>query len=88
MQLDCDKMAIPIEEGYVNVPGGRVWYKVVGVSDENPLLVLHGGPGSPHNYLNPLKKLASDRPVIFTINWGVVNQIDPTIPLFGRPIVL
>ncbi len=54
-----------MEEGYVSVPGGRVWYKVVGISDEIPLLVLHGGPGYPHNYLSPLENLASERPVIF-----------------------
>lgn len=60
-KLEVDKTTIPMEEGYVSVPGGRVWYKVVGISDEIPLLLLHGGPGFPHNYLNPLENLANDR---------------------------
>ena len=34
-------------EGYVEVPGGSVWYAVVGDGDGIPLLCLHGGPGIP-----------------------------------------
>jgi pimeloyl-ACP methyl ester carboxylesterase len=34
-------------EGYLDVPGGRVWYRSVGeqTGDRAPLLCLHGGPG-------------------------------------------
>lgn len=56
------------EEGIVNVPGGNVWYQIVKSEKtqyKTPLLILHGGPGVPHNYLNILKSLAVDRPVIF-----------------------
>ena len=36
------------EEGYIDVPGGKVWYRAVGDNaDASPLLTLHGGPGSP-----------------------------------------
>jgi len=58
---------IPIEarEGYIPVTGGRIWYQVVGSGDATPLLVLHGGPGVPHDYLEPLADLADERPVIF-----------------------
>jgi proline-specific peptidase len=42
-----------------------VWYKVVGAGDAVPLLILHGGPGLGHDYLEPLEALASDRPVVF-----------------------
>ena len=52
-------------EGYIAVPGGRVWYKVVGVGDGVPLLTLHGGPGTGHDYLEPLEALASDRSIVF-----------------------
>jgi proline iminopeptidase len=52
-------------EGYINVKGGKVWYRIVGNSNKTPLLLLHGGPGSTSYYLNPLKELAKDRPVIF-----------------------
>lgn len=52
-------------EGYVRVEGGRVWYRIVGDGDRTPLLTLHGGPGAPHDYLEPLAALADERPVVF-----------------------
>jgi proline-specific peptidase len=52
-------------EGFVNVPGGRVWFQIVGSGSAVPLLALHGGPGFPHDYLTPLDGLADERPVIF-----------------------
>jgi len=53
-------------EGYIPVTGGNVWYKIVGANRKNiPLLVLHGGPGAPHDYLEPLEALSTERPVIF-----------------------
>lgn len=53
------------QEGYVKVEGGRVWYRIVGAGRGIPLLTLHGGPGAPHDYLQPLEGLARERPVIF-----------------------
>lgn len=53
------------QEGYISVTGGRVWYQVVGAGEATPLLVLHGGPGIPHDYLESLADLADERPVIF-----------------------
>ena len=49
----------------IPVEGGNVWYKIYG-ADKNttPLLCLHGGPGFPAYYLEPLKALADERPVI------------------------
>jgi proline iminopeptidase len=52
-------------EGYVSVPGGRLWYRVVGKSTRTPLLVVHGCCGVGSYYLAPLAALADDRPVIF-----------------------
>jgi proline-specific peptidase len=53
-------------EGYVDVPGGRVWYRIAGAGRPGiPLLCLHGGPGFPHDYLEPLADLATERPVVF-----------------------
>ena len=53
-------------EGHIEVPGGRVWYRIVGTDrPRTPLLCLHGGPGMPHDYLEPLAGLAASRPVIF-----------------------
>ncbi len=55
-----------IKEGYLAVPGGRVWYGISGADQGGiPLLLLHGGPGATHDYLEPLEALASERPVVF-----------------------
>jgi proline iminopeptidase len=66
------------DEGYIEVPGGKVWYRRVDSetpedpqtpesdqADATPLLCLHGGPGFTHYYLEPLEALAEHRPVIF-----------------------
>jgi proline iminopeptidase len=52
-------------EGYVEVGGGRVWYQVVGKGVKTPLVIVHGGPGATHDYLEPLEALADERPVVF-----------------------
>src|SRR5262249_45082275 len=53
-------------EGFIEGPGGRVWYRIAGTDRPGiPVLCLHGGPGMPHDYLEPLEDLASRRPVIF-----------------------
>jgi proline iminopeptidase len=57
---------VPGSEGFLDVPGGRVWYQVTGADRAGvPLLCLHGGPGMTHDYLEPLAELARDRPVVF-----------------------
>lgn len=54
-----------VNEGYIPVTGGLIWYAVVNPSDALPLLTLHGGPGFPHDYLEPLERLGDERPTIF-----------------------
>lgn len=66
-----------IQEGYVPVPGGRVWYRVVGSGGGIPLLTLHGGPGAGHDYLEPLEALASDRPVLLYDQLGCGKSEQP-----------
>jgi L-proline amide hydrolase len=53
-------------EGFVEYRGYRTWYRLVGDRDSGavPLLALHGGPGSTHNYFGPLEGLAEERPVV------------------------
>jgi proline iminopeptidase len=51
-------------EGFVNVPGGRVWYRIIGGGSKTPLLLLHGGPGGRSCVFSVLSGLATDRPVI------------------------
>jgi proline iminopeptidase len=68
----------PIQEGFIEVTGGKVWYKIIGRDKPGiPLLVLHGGPGVPHNYLIPLEALADERPVIFYDQLGCGNSSKP-----------
>jgi proline iminopeptidase len=70
-------MAEPTREGYVAVPGGRVWYKVVGTGNAVPFLTLHGGPGAGHDYLQPFEALASERPVVFLDQLGCGKSDKP-----------
>ncbi len=68
-------------EGYINVTGGRVWFRVAGAnSPGTPLLVLHGGPGVPHDYLEPLEALADERPIVFYDQLGCGNSDHPDDP--------
>src|SRR5919201_3725711 len=68
------------EEGYVDFRGHRTWYRVVGdrASGAAPLLALHGGPGSTHNYFGPLERLADERPVVLYDQIGCGNSDRPT----------
>src|SRR5438477_2855338 len=68
------------EEGYVDFRGSRTWYRVVGERSAQgvPLLALHGGPGSTHNYFAPLERLADDRPVVLYDQIGCGNSDRPT----------
>jgi proline-specific peptidase len=53
-------------EGYVDFRGYRTWYRIAGdrASGAVPVLALHGGPGSTHNYFAPLAQLGTERPVV------------------------
>ena len=70
-------MIEPIREGHISVPGGEVWYKIVGSGSATPLLTLHGGPGAGHDYLEPLETLAADRPVVFFDQLGCGKSDKP-----------
>jgi proline iminopeptidase len=69
-----------VETGWLEVPGGRVWWKKAGDSDALPLLLLHGGPGASHNYLLPIEALADERPVIFYDQLGCGLSDAPAQP--------
>ena len=69
--------ALQLREGFVDVHGGRIWYRVVGDGPRTPLLLLHGGPGAPSYYLDPLSALADERPVIFYDQLGAGRSDRP-----------
>ncbi len=51
-----------IKEGYIPYLGYKTYYRIVGdpESRKTPLLLLHGGPGSTHNYFEVLDRIAED----------------------------
>jgi proline iminopeptidase len=54
-------MLTKILEGYMPFKGHNTYYRIVGENKNNgkkPLVLLHGGPGSSHNYFEVLDKLA------------------------------
>src|SRR5579859_6541944 len=67
-----------VQEGYIPVTGGLVWYRAVNLGSGIPLLTLHGGPGSPHDYLEPLEELADDLPVVFYDQLGCGKSERPS----------
>ena len=67
-------------EGYVDVPGGRVWYRVLGSGPGIPLLVLHGGPGGRSGRLIALAALGDERPVVFYDQLGCGHSVAPDDP--------
>jgi L-proline amide hydrolase len=66
-------------EGYVDFRGYRTWFRVAGnvSAGATPLLALHGGPGSTHNYFAPLEQLADERPVVLYDQIGCGNSDHP-----------
>src|SRR5438309_8372310 len=67
-------------ETFVEVPGGRVWTQVVGGGERIPLVVLHGGPGFPHDYVRSLEDLADERMVVFYDQLGCGRSDRPDDP--------
>jgi L-proline amide hydrolase len=59
--------AIRTQEGYAPFRNYVTWYRISGEpsSSKLPVVILHGGPGAAHNYIDSYKELARQgRPVI------------------------
>ncbi|MEO5886012.1 MAG: proline iminopeptidase-family hydrolase [Candidatus Limnocylindrales bacterium] len=74
-------------EGWVDVDGRRTWYAIVGdeaterAAGKAPLLLLHGGPGAAHDYLESMAALsATGRRVVFYDQQGCGNSDQPDDP--------
>lgn len=68
-----------ITEGYMPYKGHETYYRIVGEKKDNgkaPLICLHGGPGSTHNYFEVLDKVADldDRQIIMYDQIGCGNS--------------
>ncbi len=68
----------PSEEGMIDVPGGKVWYRKIGNGPGVPLLAMHGGPGGTSCRFEVLAPLANERPVIFYDQLGSGRSEHPT----------
>jgi proline-specific peptidase len=76
---------LPSHEGFIEFRGSRTWYRSVGVGAPGrlPLVLLHGGPGATHQYLQPLEALARfGRRVIFYDQVGCGRSGHPADPEF------
>ncbi len=62
-QVEAQQVEPQHAEGLAPFGAFHTWYRVVGPLDgaAPPLVVLHGGPGCTHDYLDSLRDLASDR---------------------------
>lgn len=60
-------------------PLGRTWYRVTGEGGRTPLVCLHGGPGSTHNYFRPLERIADERCVVVYDQFGCGRSDRPDI---------
>ena len=76
--------ALEAREGFVDYAGGRTWYAIVGdeaaerAAGLAPLLLLHGGPGACHDYLESIAAIsATGRRVIFYDQQGCGNSDQP-----------
>jgi L-proline amide hydrolase len=59
--LVCGSVSL-MSEARMDWEGGWTWYRVdgdLGASGPAPLVILHGGPGAAHDYLEPVADLAS-----------------------------
>lgn len=69
-----------VVDGFIPFRGFRTWYRITGTGEDSgklPMLALHGGPGSSHDYLEPLAELASTgRRVIFYDQLGGAGNSD------------
>jgi proline-specific peptidase len=69
-----------IKEGYIPFKGYRTYYRIVGDNEAGklPLLVLNGGPGMSHDYMETLDELAkSGREVIYYDQIGCGRSVVP-----------
>ena len=67
-----------VKEGYINFKNHKTYYRIVGKNKGNkkPLILLHGGPGSTHNYFEVMDDLAlkDERMIIMYDQIGCGNS--------------
>jgi proline-specific peptidase len=68
--------------GYVEVEGGRIWWRLNGGDHrERPAVIcITGGPGMSHHYMAPFLELADERPVVLYDQLDTGNSDRPGDP--------
>ena len=64
------------EDGFIELPGGKVWYCAVGDGPLTPFIALHGGPGANSNLQHVFEAFAGKRRVIFYDQLGGSGKSD------------
>jgi L-proline amide hydrolase len=76
--------SLPVTEGTIPFSGGETWYRVIGDGEKPgalPVLLLHGGPGGAHDYLESMGELArTGRRAIFYDQLGCGRSPYPSDP--------
>lgn len=78
-----------IKEGYMPFRGYQTYYRLVGKGNE-PLVLLHGGPGSTHNYFEVLDQISeTGHPVLMYDQIGCGNSfVDGHSELYTKEVWL
>lgn len=76
-------------EGHFDLDGHRRWYSVRGdlAAEGAPVVVCHGGPGSPHDYLENVPELLGERAVVLydQLGCGKSKHLPDADPGFWTP---
>jgi proline iminopeptidase len=76
----CVSRELPQGPSTLETPFGELWYDVVGEGPGTPAILLHGGPGINSYYLNPMRALGADRPVVLYDQIGSGRSTSATGP--------
>lgn len=75
-----------ITEGYMPYLGYQTYYRVADGGNKTPIILLHGGPGSTHNYFELLDRIAdTGRKVIMYDQLGCGNSYLDGHPELWKP---
>ncbi len=75
----CARSVLRPGEGFIDVPGGPVWYRIAGSGDATPVLFVHGGPGASSCAFHDLAvALSTERPVMLYDQLGSGRSGRPT----------
>jgi proline iminopeptidase len=73
--LACGTAPVLPQDGFVQVPGGRVAFRVMGTGNAVPVLMIHGGPGGNScGFASTMSGLAGTRPVVMYDQLGTGNS--------------